>query len=151
MWSRLIDTGNETADLRPTVPKVPSVGACHACSPLPQSAFKRLDGILLVLHRRAFRRQGGLTAAPLVPLPALFLTRAKKGPQVRKDSGAPSPGASCCRFPHRSGQHHLSVLVVCDPFVGDVWHYVSTGTLVVVCLLFVCCLLFVYCLLAVWF
>jgi hypothetical protein len=28
----------------------PSVGASDACSPLPQTAFKRLDGISLVLH-----------------------------------------------------------------------------------------------------
>jgi hypothetical protein len=49
---RCVCTGNETADPRPTLPKKPTVGASHAGSPFPV-AFKRLDGILLVLHRRS--------------------------------------------------------------------------------------------------
>jgi hypothetical protein len=45
-----IYSGNEGADLRPALPKKPSVSASHACSPLPLFAFKRLDGKFLVLH-----------------------------------------------------------------------------------------------------
>jgi hypothetical protein len=47
---RFIYTGNVAADPRPTFPKKSSVAASHAGSPLPKVAFKRLDGIFLVLH-----------------------------------------------------------------------------------------------------
>jgi hypothetical protein len=88
-------------------------------------------------------RQGGLTASPLVPLPALSLTRAKRGPKSGKPVGPRVPGGSCCRFPHRSGQHHLSLLFVCDHFERDLCNIVFIGTF---CLAFVCCLFFVWCL-----